>query len=132
MTLLHSGICITQPANDPIPVSVKPRAPIPRREALTRFPIGFTVWKDFGGGLRLENQMYHCRDRYWRVRYSDQNWEELTCREMEHEAIISVRRGGEDPLLPFFDCLMTKGCMGQFLCERLWVLFEAGSWSVFV
>ena len=43
----------------------------------------FTIWKDFRGGLRLQVQIYDCRDRYWRVRYSDQNWEELTRREME-------------------------------------------------
>jgi len=27
--------------------------------------------------------VYDCRDRYWRIRYSNQNWEELTRREME-------------------------------------------------
>jgi len=72
-----------QSTSDTAPVSVKPRAPLSRREALTRFPIGFTIWKDFGGGLRLQGQVYDYRDRYWRVRYSDQNWEELTRREME-------------------------------------------------
>ena len=72
-----------QPASDSIPVSVKPRTPLSRRQALTLFPIGFTIWKDFGGGLRLQGQVYDYKDRYWRVRYSDQNWEELTRRESE-------------------------------------------------
>ena len=64
-------------------VSVKPSPPLSRREALTRFSIGFTIWKDFGDVLRLQGQVYHYRDRYWRVRYSDQNWGDLTRREME-------------------------------------------------
>ena len=51
--------------------------------SLELFPIGFTIWKDFGGCLRLQGQVYDYRDRYWRVRYSDQNWEELTRRELE-------------------------------------------------
>ena len=72
-----------QSASDSVPVSVKPRTPLSRRQALTLFPIGFTIWKDFGGGLRLQGQVYDYRNRYWRVRYSDQNWEELTRRELE-------------------------------------------------
>ena len=72
------------PTKDTTPVSVTPRTPaLRRREALTLFPIGFTIWKDFGGGLRLQGQVYDYRDRYWRVRYTDNNWEELTRREME-------------------------------------------------
>ena len=62
-----------QPASDSVPVSVKPRTPLSRRQALTLFPRGFTIWKDFGGGLRLQCQVCDYRDRYWRVRYSDQN-----------------------------------------------------------
>ena len=42
-----------KPTNNLVPVSAKPRAPLPRREASTLFPIGSTIWKDFGGGLRL-------------------------------------------------------------------------------
>ena len=72
-----------QPASDAVPVLVKPRTPLTRRQALTLFPIGFTIWKDSSGGLRLQGQMYDYRDRYWRVRYSDQNWEELARRELE-------------------------------------------------
>ena len=34
-------------------------------------------------GLRPQGQIYDYRDHYWRVRYIDQNWEELTRREME-------------------------------------------------
>ena len=72
-----------QSASDSVPVSVKPRTPLSRRHTLTLFPIGFTIWKDFGGGLRLQGQVYDYRDRYWPVRYSNQNWEELTRRELE-------------------------------------------------
>ena len=43
----------------------------------------YHFWKYFDCGLRLQGQAYDCRDRYWRVQYSDQNWEELTRREME-------------------------------------------------
>ena len=71
------------PARDSVPVSVKPRTPLSCRQALTLFPIGFTIWKDFGGGLRLQGQVYDYRDCYWRVRYSDQNWEELIRRELK-------------------------------------------------
>ena len=41
--LLHSGICITPNTNNPVPVSVKAREPLPRRETLCLFPIGFTT-----------------------------------------------------------------------------------------
>ena len=70
-------------ASDSVPVSVKPRTPLSRRQSLTLFPIGFIIWKYFGGGLRLQRQVYDYKARYWRVRYSDQNWEELTRRELE-------------------------------------------------
>ena len=54
-----------QSTNDSGPASVKHRAPLSRREALTRFPIGFTIWKDFIDGLQLQGQVYDYRDRYW-------------------------------------------------------------------
>ena len=44
-----------QATNDPVPVSVKPRPPLPRREALTLFSIGVTIWKDFGRDFRLQS-----------------------------------------------------------------------------
>ena len=47
-----------QPTNNLVHVSAKPRAPLPRREALTLYPIGSTIWKDLGGGLRLQGQVY--------------------------------------------------------------------------
>ena len=40
---------------------------------MSLFPVGFTIWKNFGSILRLDGQVYHYRNRYWRVHYSDQN-----------------------------------------------------------
>ena len=39
--------------------------------------------EDFGGGFKLQDQVYDFRDHLWRVRYSDQNYEELNHREVE-------------------------------------------------
>ena len=65
-------------------VSVKPRAPLPRHENLNLFSTGFTIWTDFGGSHRLQGQVRDYGERYvWRLRYSDQNWKELTHREMD-------------------------------------------------
>ena len=61
----------------------QPRAPLSVREALRIYPLGFTFQKDFGGGLKLQGQVFGYRDRYWRVRYSNQNWEEMTRQELE-------------------------------------------------
>lgn len=72
------------PADHPPPPRRKSGAPLSREAALRLFPIGFVLWKDFGVGMRLQGQVYDYRDRYWRVRYSDNNWEELTRRELEN------------------------------------------------
>ena len=47
------------------------------------FPIGFVVWKSFSGGTRLKGQVYDFKAPYWRLRYSNGNWEELTRTEMQ-------------------------------------------------
>ena len=70
-------------SKDPTPLPRKPGAPLSREEALRLFPIGHTFWKSFGGGIRLQGQVYGYRNRYWRVRYSDQDWEELTRHELQ-------------------------------------------------
>eukprot|EP00903_Cladosiphon_okamuranus_P021371 g19641.t1 len=51
--------------------------------ALRVFPIGFVVWKRFSGGTRLKGQVYDFKAPYWRVRYPDGNWEELTRTELQ-------------------------------------------------
>lgn len=68
---------------DSTPPPETPGAPLSRREALRLFPIGHTFWKDFGKGVRLRRQVFDFYDRYWRVRYSDQDWEELTRQELQ-------------------------------------------------
>ena len=75
-----------QRATDPLPVLPKPRAPLSHAEALKLFPIGFTFWKELTGGIRLQGQVYDYLHPYWRVRYNDQNWEELSRRELERLA----------------------------------------------
>ncbi|CAB1100402.1 unnamed protein product [Ectocarpus sp. CCAP 1310/34] len=72
-----------QQANDLPPVSVKPRAPLSRAEALKLFPIDFTLRKELDGGVNLQGQVFDFLQPYWRVGYSDQNWEELARRELE-------------------------------------------------
>lgn len=64
-----------QEANDTTPVKAKPRrAPRSRAKALKNmFPIGFILWKEFGGGIRLQGKMFDVHRPYWRVRYSDQD-----------------------------------------------------------
>lgn len=70
-------------AHDPSLPSRRPRAPLSRSEALKLYPIGYTFWKDFGGGLRLQGQVFDYHGRYWKVRYSDQDWENLTRQELQ-------------------------------------------------
>lgn len=53
---------------------------IPSGSMLALFPIGFALWTYFGGGLRPLNKVHDYRNHYWRVRYSDHNWKELTSR----------------------------------------------------
>ena len=69
--------------HDPPPLPPKSGAPLSRLEALKLFPIGHTFWKDFGGGMRLQGQVFDYYDRYWKVRYSDQDWENLTRQELQ-------------------------------------------------
>ncbi|CAN0327373.1 unnamed protein product [Scytosiphon promiscuus] len=61
----------------PVLISSPPNS-VSRSEALRMFPIGFVVWKHFPNGTRLKGQVYDFKARYWRVRYPDGNWEDLT------------------------------------------------------
>ena len=45
------------PTNEPVPDSVKSRAPLSRRKGLTLFPIGVAIRMDFGGGLKQQGQV---------------------------------------------------------------------------
>lgn len=56
----------------------RPSTPLSREEALKLYPIGTPVRKDFGGGLILDGQVYDYHGPYWRVRYTDNDWEEAT------------------------------------------------------
>ena len=61
-----------------------PSVPFPRRNVLALFPLGsLRRWRYLESGLRLQGEVYDYRDGYRRVNYSDQNWEELTRREVE-------------------------------------------------
>ncbi|CAM9997371.1 unnamed protein product [Pylaiella littoralis] len=60
-----------------------PPNPLSRSEALRMFPIGFVVWKRFADDTRLKGQVYDFKAPYWRVRYSDGNWEDLTRTELQ-------------------------------------------------
>lgn len=71
--------------------SVKPCTPLRRREALTLFPIGFTIWKDFGGGFRQQGQVYDYRDRCWRVS-ALQPPQQGRAHPLRDEAVAELRR----------------------------------------
>eukprot|EP00903_Cladosiphon_okamuranus_P018653 g17168.t1 len=53
-------------------------APLSRSEALKLFPIGYRFARDFGGGLKMQGVVFDYFDSYWKVRYGDQDWEDLT------------------------------------------------------
>ena len=64
----------------------KKRPALSRSEALRRFPIGTRVEKplgDGGGGAARPGQVYDFYSPYWRVRFADNDWEELTATEMK-------------------------------------------------
>ena len=52
-----------------------------RREALARFPTGTRVATSFAAGdrqIRCVGQVYEFCSPYWRVRFPDNDWQELT------------------------------------------------------
>ena len=81
--LYHSSTSSTQ-----IAPSRKTNPNLERARALKVFPIGTRDIKSFHGQDQ-EGQVYDYNDKKWRVRYPDNDWEELTRREMEQ----FVRKG---------------------------------------
>ena len=73
------------PQNTP---SRKTNPHLERAQALQVFPIGTRGMKSFHGQDQ-EGQEYGYYDKTWRVRYPDNDWEELTRRQMEQ----FVRKG---------------------------------------
>ena len=61
-------------------------AALSRSDALKLFPIGTTIQKDFYG-TQVKGQVFDYGSRYWRVRYEDGDWEELSRRELENLVI---------------------------------------------
>ena len=64
----------------------KKRPALTRSEALRRFPIGTRVIRPLGGGKEgtgRPGQVYDFYSPYWRVRFADNDWEELTASEMK-------------------------------------------------
>ena len=54
-------------------------------EALRLFPIGTRIAKTFradGKDIVIEGEVYEYCEPYWRVRYTDGDWEELNSRQM--------------------------------------------------
>lgn len=68
---------------DSTPSTPRTAKSLSRKDALSLYPIGTQVKKDFGSGLILTGQVFDVRGRYWRVRYADNNWEELTRTELK-------------------------------------------------
>ena len=73
--LYNPGVPVRKPSPSPKILS--------RAEALRLFPVGFVVWKRFANGTRLKGQVYDFKAPYWRVRYPDGNWEDLTRTELQ-------------------------------------------------
>ena len=55
---------------------------VSRDEALRLFPIGTLIEKPHQGRV-LKGQVYDYSGRHWRLRYQDNDWEELSRRELE-------------------------------------------------
>ena len=70
-------------AADLTPLPPRSGAPLSRSEALKLFPVGYRFWRDFGGGLKMQGVVFDYFDSYWRVRYSDHDWEDLTRQELQ-------------------------------------------------
>ena len=64
-------------------VSKKRPAPLSRSDALGLFPIGTPVYRCFDHGAEMVGQVYDYLQPYWRVRYPDNNWEEMPRRDLE-------------------------------------------------
>lgn len=56
---------------------MKRPAPLPRSDALKRFLVGTTVQEDFRR-TNVKGQAHDYGSRFWRVRYEDGDWKELS------------------------------------------------------
>ena len=65
------------------PVSRKRPASLSRSDALSLFPIGTPVFKRFNSGVEMTGQVFDYLLPYWRVRYPDNDWEDISRRDME-------------------------------------------------
>lgn len=69
----------------------KRRQPLPHRGSFLLFPMGALMVKP-SRGRELLGQVYDNCSRHWRVRCKDNDWEELSPREMEE--LVKKGQGG--------------------------------------
>ena len=66
---------------------------IDREHALKQHPVGTVIWREFadaqGNKKHHLSKVFDYKSLYWRVRYTDGDWEELNERE-----ILKARRAG--------------------------------------
>ena len=67
------------------PAARKKRPTLTREEAFQLFPVGTKIAKPMGN-IVLDGEVNGFYTPYWRVRYKDNNWEELSKREMDRFA----------------------------------------------
>ena len=75
----------------------KKRALLTRREPLAQFPIGTRITRSYAAGDRQASrvgQVYDFYSPYWRLRFPDNDWEELNASEMKKSVVKQVRPVG--------------------------------------
>ena len=87
LDVFHAQWNLYQPLPDAAtpPPSKKRCFALPRSTALELFPIGTPTYRS-SGSTEMLGQGYDYHTPYWRIRYPDNNWEELSRREMEQPA----------------------------------------------
>jgi len=87
LDVLHALWNLYQPLPDAAtpPPSKKRCFALPRSTALELFLIGTPTYRS-SGSTEMLGQVYDYHTPYWRIRYPDKNWEELSRREMEQSA----------------------------------------------
>ena len=87
LDVFHALWNLYQPVPDvSTPPPSKKRCPtLLRSTALELFPIGTPTYRS-SGSTEMFGQVYDYHTPYWRIRYRDNNWEELSRREMERSA----------------------------------------------
>lgn len=74
LALVPSRCTCTQTVHAAEPVSFRSPTSVPNR---------FRRMEAFRNDTRLKGQVYDFKEPYWRVRYSDGNWEDLTRTELQ-------------------------------------------------